>query len=93
MEEQSAAVRVALRHFPARSHEIEVLVQRNENFSDMCEELAEVERVLANIDQIPDQDRDARLVECKEWIERLTAEMTEALANSSVVPFRSKTRK
>jgi uncharacterized protein YdcH (DUF465 family) len=93
MERQSAAVRVALRYFPTRSHEIEALIRRNENFSDMCEELAEVERVLDNIDHIPREDREVRMEECKEWIVRLTDEMSKALANNIVVPFRPQTRK
>ncbi len=83
----TAALFAALHRFPDRAHDIKSLMGRNEEFCEMCEELAMAEGALANIAAIPPAERGARIEECKVWIARLTGEIAEALEKSNVVPM------
>jgi DNA-binding FrmR family transcriptional regulator len=84
-EEKIAAFSAALRRFPGHEQAIETMFHRNENFRDMCEELAEVDRTLACIDCVPVTVRDARVRECEEWIEQLSGEIGDALGRGNVI--------
>lgn len=86
-EERSAPLSAALSRFPWRAQEIETLIGRDESFRDMCDELAEADLTLAKIDQVPAAAREARTLECKDWIERLTREISDALNRSNVIPI------
>ena len=86
-EERRAAFSAALSRFPGHAQEIETLIGLNESFRDMCDELAEADTTLARIDRVPATAREARILECKDWIERLTKEIGEALGRSNVIPI------
>ncbi|MGE3872456.1 MAG: hypothetical protein AB7F74_05815 [Parvibaculaceae bacterium] len=88
----TAALFAALHRFPGRARDIKSLMGRNEDFCEMCEELAMAEGALANIATVPAAEREARIEECKVWIARLTGEISEALEKSNVVPMGSHDR-
>lgn len=64
------------------------LAARDAAFSDMCQELREVDRALERLAERRDGAAADRLTECQGWIERLRTEMQEALANAKIVPLR-----
>jgi hypothetical protein len=75
-----------LRHFPDCAAEVRSLARRSDRFGDMCAELGDAQRALEHIQTgstVP--HREERLAECRGWIDRLTAEMREALAENRVV--------
>jgi hypothetical protein len=75
----------ATRRFPDQADLIEELIDRNEDFSEMCEELADAERALLAVDSVPAEVRAARRAEWQGWIARLTKEIDCALCNGSVI--------
>lgn len=87
-----AAFSAARQRFPACGHDIRFMMDRNEAFFEMCEELAMADMALANIASVPAAERDTRADECRVWIERLTAEIAEALERSNVIPMGSRSR-
>ncbi|PZQ99703.1 MAG: hypothetical protein DI533_03340 [Cereibacter sphaeroides] len=76
-----------LAHFPGREDAVRELAGRNSDFSDMCQELGEAEAALSRMDDVPPKFRSERLEECRGWIDRLTREMEEALAEAKIVPL------
>jgi hypothetical protein len=76
-----------LQHFAPRRDELQALAERNQRFCDMCEEFAAAEAALARIEGWPEDLRGERLDECQGWIERLIAEMDDALCSAKVMPF------
>jgi hypothetical protein len=88
----TAALFSALRRFPDRAQDIKSLMGRDEEFLEMCEELAEADRALANLATVPAAERHARAEEWSVWIARLTEEIAEALERSNVIPMGSHNR-
>ena len=85
--DEQAGLLAAMRRFPNDRDEIEALMDRNENFRDMCEELGLAEAALARIDLVSQSCRESRTLECKGWIDRLTMEIAEAIRNRNVIPI------
>lgn len=78
------AFAAASRRFPRSEFAIRKLMSHNEAFRDMCDELAEAELALENVSGIPLYLREARRAEWQELIDRLVAEIGEALHESQV---------
>lgn len=69
--------------FPQAELAIRRLMSRNEDFCDLCEELAEAEAALAGVaDTTPADLREQRAHEWQELIDLLVAEVRKALRNS-----------
>jgi hypothetical protein len=83
----NAGLHAATRRFPALSSEIEELMRRDEEFSALCGDLAAAELALQAVDRLSPELRAERRTECEDWIEALTSEIEEALANANVVPI------
>ena len=75
------------RRFPEKSQAVDQLIGRDENFRDMCEELADVESALNAIDRVPKELRQERLMEWGELADRLVAELDAAIGKFNVVPI------
>ncbi len=58
---------------------------RDQDFCDMCEELAEAELALQATEALPMRVREARTAEWAASIDRLTAEIARALKESNVI--------
>lgn len=76
------------RYFPDCHAAVQALAARDAAFSDMCQELREVDRALERLAGRRDGAQADRLTECQGWIERLRLEMQEALAEAKIVPLR-----
>jgi hypothetical protein len=72
----------ALFRFPQSEFAIRKLWVRSEAFRDMCEELAEAERALANVRPEPPGLSAARQAEWQELVALLIAEIATALKES-----------
>ena len=84
---EQAGVLAAIRRFPDRRSAIEALVVRNENFRDMCEELAVAEAALATVDQLDARLRNERRLEWLSCIHRLLKEMEDELQGAKIIPI------
>lgn len=82
-----SAVSAAVRRFPASGAQISTLAAKDDAFRDMCEELAEADALLARLDASRPANETERRLECEGWIERLTAEIADALRKAQVVPL------
>lgn len=82
----------ALRRFPGRASELVERARLDPALFDMCEELAAAEAALANTGALPAELREERREEWREWIERLTHEIEDALAGAKVVPLSPRQR-
>lgn len=71
-----------LRHFAPRRDKVQALAALDQQFCDMCEEYAAAEAALARFEVWPPDLRGERLEECQGWIERLIAEMDDALCSA-----------
>lgn len=76
------------RCFPDCHAAVQALAARDDPFSDMCQELREVDRALERLADHRDGAPADRLTECRDWIERLRTEMQEAMAKARIVPLR-----
>jgi uncharacterized protein YbcI len=74
----------ALRRFPTHAAQIHTLIERNESFRGMCEDLACVERALLSVDELPEIIRAARRVEFVQMADSLAAEIERALGQIKV---------
>lgn len=79
-----------LRRFPMQAAQIHALMERNENFRTMCEDLACVEQALLTVDQMPVEIRNDRRQEFAELVDGLTAEIARALSDAKVVSIATK---
>lgn len=89
---QEAGLSAAIKRFPEHAGAMEQLMGWNDALCDMCEELAEADLALSIIGALPPSLREARTLECKDWIERLTMEIDQALRDSNVIPMRRTNR-
>lgn len=76
------------RYFPDCHGAVLALAVRDPAFSDMCQELRDVDGALTHLTDRHDSAQAERLSECLGWIERLRNEMQEALAQAKIVPLR-----
>jgi hypothetical protein len=86
-ERRGEGKRAALRRFPDEARLIEELAARSENFRDMCDELAEVERALLATKDVRPEIREERIAEWTGWVDRLTAEIAAELRKANVIPL------
>jgi hypothetical protein len=68
------ALSAALRRFPRFELTIRRLIDADETFCDICEELAEAELALATVDGLQPGLREARRAEWQELVDRLAGE-------------------
>ena len=91
--DRQKAVSAAVRRLPQFELAIHRLMERDESFRDMCEELAEAELALSRVDMIPPILREARRAEWQELVDRLVAEVGAAVTNmDAAVRSRMKSR-
>jgi hypothetical protein len=84
---EETGLQAASRLFPARGAQIEELLERDENFRAMCDDLAAAGRALAAVEQFPEDLRAARRLEYEELIAELAAEIEGALDRANVFPI------
>ncbi len=84
-ESRRAALSAALRRFPDLELTIRQLIAADQNFRDMCDELAEAETALSRVDQLPLHIRAARKAEWEDLVERLAREVDAALQERQTV--------
>jgi hypothetical protein len=77
--DRQRAVSAAVRRFPHVELSIHRLMDRDESFRDMFEELAEAELALSRVDRVPVALRESRRAEWQELVERLVREVEAAL--------------
>lgn len=77
----------ALRRFPTHAAQITTLIERNENFRTMCDDLACVEQALLSVDGLPSEIRSERRREFTELVDGLAIEIERTLSQIKVVPF------
>ena len=65
--------------FPNFELSIRRLLETDENFRDICEELAEAEYALSAVETMPDALRGVRRAEWQELIDRLVCEVEAAI--------------
>ena len=91
--DRQKAISAVVRRFPQYEFAIHRLMERDESFRDMCEELAEAELALSRVDMIPPILREARRAEWQELVDRLVAEVGAAVTNmDAAVRSRMKSR-
>jgi hypothetical protein len=77
--DRQIAVQAAVRRLPRYELAIHRLMDRDESFRDMCEELAEAELALSRVDTVSVALREARRAEWQDLVDRLVREVEEAL--------------
>lgn len=82
------ALAVAQVHFPDQAGTIQHLFRTSEAFRSMCEDLAEVLKTLAHLDDLPRGEREKRRQEYESLADALVSEIGEALSRSNVVSLR-----
>lgn len=75
----------AIRHFPERAKDIEMLVRDSESFRDLCDELAEAEEALATVEGLEIATRAQRRLEWLSFIRGTLAEISAELRRVKVV--------
>lgn len=61
------------------------MIETDQTFRDMCEELAEAEAALSRVDQLPPPIRAARSAEWEDLVGRLAREVEAALREKQAV--------
>ena len=82
------AFAAATRRFPHFALPIRRLIDTDESFRDVCEELADAELALAAVPNAPAALRAARRAEWQELIDRLVAELEAAIASDAAARVR-----
>ncbi|MBD9374278.1 hypothetical protein IB238_16780 [Rhizobium sp. ARZ01] len=75
----------ALRRFPTHAAQIQHLIERNESFRAMCDDLAIAEQALLSVDRLPSAVRDDRRIEFTQLVDSLAAEIERSLSLIKVV--------
>lgn len=75
------------RRLPSRATEVERLATSNERFRAICDDVADLERALGRVDQLPEQARAARHAECVELIGELIEEIVGELDQAKIIPL------
>jgi hypothetical protein len=82
----------AVRRYPQFELAIRRLIEIDESFRDICEELGDAELALAHVGNLPVAVREARRAEWQELVDRLVGEVGaaildwDAFARSRVIP-------
>lgn len=87
------AVTVAKHHFPTRGQAIEERAARDEEFRDLCVDLADAEAELQRWEQLTGPKCLERRAEYAELVRDLAREIELALNTAAVIPFRRQGRK
>ncbi|WP_374840266.1 hypothetical protein [Mycoplana ramosa] len=82
---QDEGLASALRRFPTHSAQIRHLIERNESFRAMCDDLAIAERALLSVDQLPNTIRDERRIEFTQMVDSLAVEIERCLSRIKVI--------
>jgi hypothetical protein len=61
------------------------MMEADQSFRDMCEELVEAETALSRVEQLPEPKRAARKAEWQDLVARLTREIEVALRENQAV--------
>lgn len=77
------AFAAATRQFPGFELSIKRLIETDENFLEICDELAEALLALAAVDRVPASLQTARRAEWQELVDRLIAEVSAALTSDA----------
>ncbi len=77
------AFAAATRRFPTFELAIKRLVETDETFLEICDELVEAELALSTVNDAPASIRTARRVEWQDLIDRLSAEVSAALRSNA----------
>jgi hypothetical protein len=85
VKRREAALSAALRRFPELELTIRRMIEADQTFRDMCEELAEAETALSRVDQLPPPIRAARRAEWQDLVERLAREVDATLQEKQTV--------
>jgi hypothetical protein len=72
------------RRFPQFEFAVHELMDRNESFRDICEELLEAETALSSVGKEPTDLRETRRAEWQELIDRSLAELDDELQKYKV---------
>jgi len=73
--------------FPARASSIDALAARDEDFRELCNDLATAETLRLDWENSLDPRRDERYAECVELVESLRIEIEAVLDRAAVVTF------
>jgi hypothetical protein len=84
-----AGLSAAIRRYPLFELAIRRLIDADEGFRDICEELADAEVALSKVDDLPAALREARRTEWQELVDRLAGELKSAV-ESRVAFLRSR---
>jgi hypothetical protein len=79
-----SGVLVACRLMPELAAQIRVLAMHDDEFVELCDDLAEAQRALEGVTLLPEVLRKHRLAECEGWIVSLCAEIRAALGRMSL---------
>ncbi|WP_157016734.1 hypothetical protein [Mesorhizobium xinjiangense] len=82
---KQAALSAVVSRYPQFELTIRRLFGADESFRDICEELADAERALANVDELPIALREARRMEWQELVDRLAEEARTAILDGERV--------
>jgi hypothetical protein len=85
---RKAGLQAAIRRLPEQAHKIEQMTVANQDFCDMCTDLADAEAALSAVDAAPLTLRAARRLEWQDCIETLKKEIEQALQRANVSPLR-----
>jgi len=89
---KTRVVSAAVRRFPQFELTVHRLLNRDETFRDMCEELVEAELALSSVEQLGPELREARRAEWQEvvdrWVEEIGAALNAEVAKIPGLPGR-----
>jgi len=74
--------------FPDEVTRVQQLINIDETFRGMCEDLAAAVETLAHVDRLPESVREARRQEYADLVEALVNEIHDAIRHSNVVVLR-----
>jgi hypothetical protein len=83
----STGLEAARRRFPASIGQIEILIRQDEDFSELCNDLAAAEAALVAVEDLAPTLREGRVAECNDWIASLSNEIEVALQNAKIIPI------
>lgn len=77
------ASEAATRRFPGCELTIKCLIETDETFLEICDELAEAELALSRVDEAPPPLRSARRAEWQDLVNRLIGEVAASLRSDA----------
>jgi hypothetical protein len=80
MFQMSSNLAAAIRWFPSQKQAIEERAARDESFRSICEDLADAESALQNLENSQSPKRDQRCSEYRELVDSLAKEIAAALS-------------